>query len=44
MFFEQLLPELLVALGKRAVAHHVGEHDGGEFPLLGLAHEFPPKN
>jgi len=34
MFFEQFESELIVALGQRAVAHHVREHDGGEFPLL----------
>src|SRR5213595_854683 len=34
MFFEQFESELIVALGQRAVAHHVSEHDGGEFPLL----------
>ena len=38
MFLEQLLRELLVALGKRAVAHHVGEHDRGEFALFVGAH------
>src|SRR6185436_14256545 len=34
VFFEQFESEPIVALGQRAVAHHVGEHDGGEFPLL----------
>ena len=34
MFFEQFESESIVALGQRAVAHHVSEHDGGEFPLL----------
>ena len=36
MFLEQFLRELLVALGQRAVAHHVREHDGGELALLGV--------
>jgi len=36
MFFEQLEAELVVALGQRAVAHHVGEHNGGELALLGV--------
>ena len=31
---------LIVALGQRAVAHHVGEHDGGELALFGLHHQF----
>ena len=35
MFFEQLEGEPVVALRQRAVTHHVGEHDGGEFALLG---------
>src|SRR2546430_7407021 len=34
MFFEQFERERLVALGERAVAHHVREHDGREFALL----------
>lgn len=33
MFFQQFESESIVALGQRAVAHHVCEHDGGEFPL-----------
>ena len=36
MLLKQLLRKVLVALGKRAVAHHVREHDGGEFALLGV--------
>ena len=36
MVLEQLLRELLVALGERAVAHHVGEHDGGQLALFGV--------
>ena len=34
MFFEQLEGELVVALGQRAVPHHVGKHDGGQFALF----------
>ena len=34
MFFEQFESESIVALGQGAVARHVSEHDGGEFPLL----------
>ena len=34
VFFEQFESEPIVALGQGAVAHHVSEHDGGEFPLL----------
>ncbi len=34
MFFEQFESESIVALGQGAVAHHVSEHDGSEFPLL----------
>jgi hypothetical protein len=36
MFFEQFESESIVALGQGAVAHHVSEHDGSEFPLLGV--------
>ena len=36
MFFKQLQRERLVALGERAVAHHVREHDGGELALFGV--------
>ena len=36
MFFEQLEGEPVVALRQRAVTHHVGEHDGGEFTLFDL--------
>jgi len=35
MLFEQFQRELLVPLRVRGVAHHVGEHDGGEFAVLG---------
>src|SRR4029077_2437588 len=38
MFLQQLLGKLFVALAQRAVAHHVGEHDGGELALLIGAH------
>jgi hypothetical protein len=34
VFFEQFESEPIVALGQGAVAHHVSEHDGGEFPLF----------
>jgi hypothetical protein len=34
MFFQQLERELIVALRQRAVAHHVGKHDGRELALL----------
>ena len=34
MFFKQFQSESIVALGQGAVAHHVSEHDGSEFPLL----------
>ena len=34
MFFEQLQGEPIVALRQRAVTHHVGEHDGGQFALF----------
>src|SRR4029077_4768035 len=34
MLFQQLERELVVALGQRAVAHHIGKHDGSEFALL----------
>jgi hypothetical protein len=34
MLFEQLQREFVVALGERAVAHHVGKHDGRESALL----------
>jgi len=34
VFFEQFESESIVALGQGAVAHHVSEHDGSEFPLL----------
>ena len=34
MFFEQFESESIVSLGQGAVAHHVSEHDGSEFPLL----------
>ena len=29
VFLQQFERQLVVALGERAVAHHVGEHDGG---------------
>ena len=38
MFLQQFLRKLFVALAQRAVAHHVGEHDGGELALLVSAH------
>ena len=34
MFFQQFLGELVVALAQRAVADHVGEHDGGKLALF----------
>ena len=34
MFFEQRERELIVALGHRAVAHHVGEHNRGQPSLF----------
>ena len=37
VFFEQLERELVVALCRRPVAHHVGEHDGGQFALFGIS-------
>ena len=36
MLFQQLEREFIVALGQRAVAHHVGEHDGRELAFFGL--------
>ena len=36
IFGDQFQRERLVALGERAVTHHVGEHDGGELALLGV--------
>ena len=33
---EQLQRQRLVMLGECAVAHHVGEHDGGQLALLGV--------
>ena len=38
MFLQQLLAPAFVALRQRAVAHHVGEHDGGELALFAGAH------
>src|SRR5438876_12002385 len=38
LIFELRLSSIFVALAQRAVAHHVGEHDGGEFALLVGAH------
>ena len=38
MFLQQFLGKLFVALAQRAVAHHVGEHDGGQFALFVSAH------
>ncbi len=38
MFLQQFLSKLFVALAQRAVAHHVGEHDGGQLALLLGAH------
>src|SRR5713101_6744752 len=34
MFFKQLQRKPVVTLRQRAVAHHVGEHDGGQFALF----------
>src|SRR3954470_1807141 len=31
VLFQQLEGELIITLSQGAVAHHVGEHDGGEF-------------
>src|SRR5438309_1085605 len=36
MFLQQFQRELVVALCERAIAHHVGKHNGREFPLLSL--------
>ena len=36
MFLQQFQGKLVVALRQRAVAHHVGEHDGGELALLSV--------
>ena len=36
IFGQQFERERLVALGERAVAHHVREHDGGQLTLLGV--------
>src|SRR5438876_10153659 len=38
LIFELRLSSIFVALAQRAVAHHVGEHDGGELALLIGAH------
>src|SRR5207253_7626683 len=38
MLFEQLQGESVVALRERAVTHHVGEHDGGQFALRSEEH------
>src|ERR1700730_16690454 len=40
VFLEQLQRQLLVALRKRAVAHHVREHDRGELALFAAATAF----
>src|SRR5436190_853100 len=40
MFFQQFLGQLFVALRECAVAHHVGEHDRGQFALLLGGHLF----
>ena len=43
MFLQQFLGKLFIALRKRAVAHHVGKHDGGELALLSFgAHSSRP--
>ena len=34
MLLQQLERELIITLGQRAVADHVGKHDRGEFALL----------
>ena len=36
MFLEQFERQFVVALGKRAIAHHVREHDGGELSVLSV--------
>src|SRR5204862_8230837 len=47
MFLQQFQRKLVVALRQHAIAYHVGEHDGGEFAylvvahLLGRAHKWP---
>ena len=38
MFLQQFLGKLFVTLAQRAVAHHVGEHDRGQFASLAGAH------
>ena len=38
MFFKQLQRKPVVTLRQRAVAHHVGEHDGGQLALFLGAH------
>lgn len=35
MFLQQFQRQLVVALRQRTVAHHVGEHDGGQLALFG---------
>ncbi len=36
MLLQQFQRKFIIALRQRAVAHHVGEHDGGEFALFGV--------
>ncbi len=36
MLFQSLKGDLFVALSQRAIAHHVGKHDGRELTLLGI--------
>src|SRR5438477_4291038 len=38
MFLQEFLGKLFIPLAERAVTHHVGKHDGGEFALLIGAH------
>ena len=38
MFLQQFLGKFFVALAQRAVADHVGEHDGGQSALFVSAH------
>jgi hypothetical protein len=38
VFLQQFLSKLIVALAQRAVTHHVGEHDRGEFALFVSTH------
>ena len=42
MFLQQLESDFVVALGERAVADHVGKHNGGELALFGRCGRHPP--